>query len=37
MGDYSGNAWAGSKKLIATWTDTRNGSYAQDYVGGLEP
>ncbi len=35
MGDYSGNAWTG-KKLIATWTDTRNGSYSQDYIGGLK-
>jgi hypothetical protein len=35
IGDYSGNAWNG-KKLFAAWTDTRNGSYAQDYVGGLK-
>jgi len=36
LGDYAGNAWAGSKKLIASWADTRNGSYAQDYIGGLQ-
>lgn len=35
IGDYSGNAFAG-KTLHATWTDTRNGSYAQDYAGGLK-
>ena len=35
MGDYSGNAWAG-KKLYAAWTDTRNGSYSQNEVGGLK-
>jgi hypothetical protein len=35
MGDYSGNAWTG-KKLYASWTDTRNGSYSQDEVGGLK-
>lgn len=35
MGDYSGNAWFG-KKLFASWTDTRNGSYSQDEVGGLK-
>lgn len=36
IGDYSGNAWDG-KKLYASWTDTRNGHYAQLYVGGLKP
>lgn len=35
MGDYSGNAWFG-KDLFAAWTDTRNGSYSQDEVGGLK-
>ena len=35
MGDYSGNAWFG-KKLFASWTDTRNGSYSQDEIGGLK-
>jgi hypothetical protein len=35
MGDYSGNAWTG-KKLYASWTDTRNGSYSQGEVGGLK-
>lgn len=35
MGDYSGNSWFG-KKLFASWTDTRNGSYSQDEVGGLK-
>ena len=34
MGDYSGNAWFG-KKLFASWTDCRNGSYSQNEVGGL--
>ncbi|HEY5048441.1 MAG TPA: sialidase family protein [Rhizomicrobium sp.] len=34
MGDYSGNAWFG-KDLFASWTDTRNGSYSQNEVGGL--
>lgn len=35
MGDYSGNAWFGNK-LFASWTDTRNGSYSQNEVGGLK-
>ncbi|HEY2445208.1 MAG TPA: sialidase family protein [Rhizomicrobium sp.] len=35
MGDYSGNAWFG-KRLFASWTDTRNGSYSQDEIGGLK-
>jgi hypothetical protein len=35
MGDYSGNSWFGSK-LFASWTDTRNGSYSQNEVGGLK-
>ena len=35
IGDYSGNIFAG-KTLHASWTDTRNGSYSQDYVGGLK-
>jgi hypothetical protein len=35
MGDYSGNAWFGSK-LFASWTDCRNGSYSQNEVGGLK-
>jgi hypothetical protein len=35
MGDYSGNAWFGNK-LFASWTDTRNGSYSQDEIGGLK-
>lgn len=35
MGDYTGNGWFG-KKLFASWTDTRNGSYSQDEVGGLK-
>lgn len=35
MGDYSGNAWFG-KDLFASWTDTRNGSYSQDEIGGLK-
>ena len=35
MGDYSGNAWTGNR-LFASWTDTRNGSYSQDEVGGLK-
>jgi hypothetical protein len=35
MGDYTGNAWFGNK-LYASWTDTRNGSYSQDEVGGLK-
>jgi len=35
MGDYTGNSWFGSK-LFASWTDTRNGSYSQDEVGGLK-
>ncbi|HLY05499.1 MAG TPA: sialidase family protein [Rhizomicrobium sp.] len=34
MGDYSGNAWYNGK-LYASWTDTRNGSYSQDEIGGL--
>jgi hypothetical protein len=33
MGDYTGNAWAGTT-LYYTWPDTRNG-IMQDYVGGL--
>lgn len=37
LGDYTGNAWAGSKELVASWMDTRNGSFAQDYIGGLKP
>jgi len=35
MGDYSGNTWFHSK-LFASWTDTRNGSYSQDEIGGLK-
>ncbi|HEX3429461.1 MAG TPA: sialidase family protein [Rhizomicrobium sp.] len=35
MGDYSGNSWFGAK-LFASWTDTRNGTYSQDEVGGLK-
>jgi len=35
MGDYSGNVWFG-KRLFASWTDTRNGSYSQDEIGGLK-
>lgn len=35
MGDYTGNAWFG-KSLYASWTDTRNGSYSQDEIGGLK-
>ena len=35
MGDYSGNYWY-DRKLYASWTDTRNGSYSQDEVGGLK-
>lgn len=35
MGDYTGDAWFG-KKLFATWTDCRNGSYSQSEVGGLK-
>lgn len=35
IGDYSGSTFAG-KTLHSAWTDTRNGSYGQDYVGGLK-
>jgi hypothetical protein len=35
MGDYTGNAWAGSTELLVTWPDTRNMQFMQDYVGGL--
>lgn len=35
MGDYTGNSWYG-KTLFASWTDTRNGSYSQNEVGGLK-
>ena len=35
IGDYSGSAFDG-KTLHSAWTDTRNGSYSQDYVGGLK-
>jgi hypothetical protein len=35
IGDYSGSTFAG-KTLHSAWTDTRNGSYSQDYVGGLK-
>jgi hypothetical protein len=34
MGDYTGNVWAGTS-LYATWTDTRNGSTGQDWIGGV--
>jgi len=34
MGDYTGNTWTGIT-LYASWMDTRNGSTAQDEVGGL--
>jgi Neuraminidase (sialidase) len=35
MGDYTGSTWAGSK-FLATWPDTRNLQFMQDYVGGLQ-
>ena len=35
MGDYSGNTWAGST-LYASWSDSRNGSFMQDEVGGVK-
>lgn len=37
MGDYTGNAWIGHRKLLNSWTDTRSGSDSQDEVGGLKP
>jgi hypothetical protein len=37
MGDYTGNAWDGKKKLFMSWPDTRNGTDTQDEVGGLRP
>jgi len=37
MGDYTGNAWDGKKKLFMSWSDTRNGTNTQDEVGGLKP
>jgi hypothetical protein len=36
MGEYTGNAWNGSK-LIAGWPDTRNGTDTQAEAGGLKP
>jgi hypothetical protein len=36
MGEYTGNAWSGSK-LIAAWPDTRNGKRTQAELGGLKP
>lgn len=38
LGDYAGNVWdAGKQKLFTSWPDTRNGTNAQDEIGGLKP
>lgn len=34
MGDYTGNIWGSNNNLYASWMDTRNGSFSQDFVGG---
>jgi hypothetical protein len=34
MGDYTGNFWGSNNNLYASWMDTRNGSFTQDFVGG---
>lgn len=35
MGDYTGDIWKGNI-LFGSWADTRNGSTAQDEIGGLK-
>lgn len=35
MGDYTGNTIAGAT-LYASWMDMRNGSFSQDFVGGVK-
>jgi len=36
MGDYTGNYWFHDDRLYMSWMDTRNGSTAQDEVGGIQ-
>jgi hypothetical protein len=37
MGDYTGNNWGADGNLRASWMDTRNGAFSQDFVGGCHP